>query len=55
MKNNEPVITFDHMEDEKSKIVSLPDSKLANLFELAMFVAEEMLAFIILISMLFLL
>ena len=55
MKKNEPVITFDHMEDEKQNSNPTPFINSINYFDLAMFVAEELLAIIILASMLFLL
>lgn len=55
MKNNEPVITFDHMEDEKQKTATHPVGSNISFFDLVMFVTEEMLAIIILVSMLFLL
>ena len=55
MKKHEPVIIFDHMEDEKSKPMIVPHSRKINFFELSMFLAEEMLAIIILLSMFFLL
>ncbi len=55
MKKNEPVITFDHMEDEKQKSPSTPFIRNINLFDMMIMVVEEMLAIIILVSMLFLL
>ena len=55
MKNNEPVITYNHMEDEKI-ICQMPrQPQQISIFELAMFIIEEVLAFILLLSMIFLL
>ena len=55
MKNNEPVITYNHMEDEKI-IYQMPrQPQQISVFELAMFIIEEVLAFILLLSMIFLL
>ena len=55
MKNNEPVITYDHMEDEKSIYQIERQPRQISVFEMVMFIAEGILAFILLLSMIFLL
>ena len=55
MKNNEPVITYNHMEDEKSIYQIQRQPRQISVFEMVMFIAEGILAFILLLSMIFLL